>query len=72
MAQKKRLDQALIQEWIGKVRHIKFVLDQTTRYNRGSVSCTMFEQGKEMLYMTPTDYKSPADAATIRVSRPND
>jgi len=49
-------DQALIQEWIGKVRHIKIVLDQEQEDTTGVLyHVTMFEQGKEMLYVTPTD-----------------
>lgn len=49
-------DQALILEWIEKVRHLKVVLDPDQEDSTGVLfHITMFEQGKEMLYMTPTD-----------------
>ncbi|WP_347383581.1 hypothetical protein [Paenibacillus pabuli] len=49
-------DQALIQEWIEKVRHLKIALDPGQEDTTGVLfHVTMFEQEKEMLYMTPTD-----------------
>ncbi|NMO96340.1 hypothetical protein [Paenibacillus lemnae] len=49
-------DQALIQEWIEKVRHLKIVLDPDREDTTGVLfHVTLFEQGRGMLYMTPTD-----------------
>ncbi|CAM4314561.1 hypothetical protein [Paenibacillus xylanexedens] len=48
-------DQVLIQEWIEKVRDLKIVLDPDEEDATGVLfHVTMFEQGKEVLYMTPT------------------
>lgn len=47
-------DQAIIQEWIDKVRHLKIVLDPNQEDSTGVLfHVTLFEQGNEMLYMTP-------------------
>ncbi|PQP84186.1 hypothetical protein C0Q44_06220 [Paenibacillus sp. PCH8] len=49
-------DQVLIQEWIEKVRDLEIVLDPDQEDSTGVLfHVTMFEQGKEVLYMTPTD-----------------
>lgn len=49
-------DQALIQEWIEKVRHLKIVLDTDQEDTSGVLfHFSMYEQGQEMLYMTPID-----------------
>ncbi|WP_339298635.1 hypothetical protein MKY92_29925 [Paenibacillus sp. FSL R5-0623] len=49
-------DQVLIQEWIEKVRDLEIVLDPDQEDSTGVLyHVTMFEQGKELLYMTPTD-----------------
>ncbi|MCP1187461.1 hypothetical protein [Paenibacillus sp. 1781tsa1] len=49
-------DQVLIQEWIEKVRDLEIVLDPDQEDATGVLfHVTMFEQGKEVLYMTPTD-----------------
>lgn len=49
-------DQVLIQEWIEKVSDLEIVLDPTHEDTTGVLfHVTMFEQGKEVLYMTPTD-----------------
>ncbi|WP_413406723.1 hypothetical protein [Paenibacillus amylolyticus] len=49
-------DQVLIQEWIEKVRDLEIVLDPGQEDAAGVLfHVTMFEQGKEVLYMTPTD-----------------
>ncbi|MBT2286970.1 hypothetical protein J7E78_25970 [Paenibacillus polymyxa] len=48
-------DQALIKEWIEKVRHLKIVIDPDQEDTTGVLFyVTMFEQGKKMLNMTPT------------------
>lgn len=48
-------DQALIQEWIEKVHHLKIVLDPDQEDSTGVLfHVTLFEQENEMLYMTPT------------------
>ncbi|ETT35132.1 hypothetical protein C161_18039 [Paenibacillus sp. FSL R5-192] len=49
-------DQVLIQEWIEKVHDLEIVLDPDQEDSTGVLyHVTMFEQGKELLYMTPTD-----------------
>lgn len=49
-------DQVLIQEWIEKVSDLEIVLDPYQEDATGVLfHVTMFEQGKEVLYMTPTD-----------------
>ncbi|WP_440114804.1 hypothetical protein [Paenibacillus sp. QZ-Y1] len=49
-------DQVLIQEWIEKVRDIEIVLDPDQEDATGVLfHVTMFEQGKEVLYITPTN-----------------
>ena len=49
-------DQVLIQEWIEKVSDLEIVLDPDQEDSTGVLyHVTMFEQGKEVLYMTPTD-----------------
>lgn len=49
-------DQVLIQEWIEKVRDLEIVLDPDQEDATGVLfHVTMLEQGKEGLYMTPTD-----------------
>ncbi|MDT9722140.1 hypothetical protein QVE09_24840 [Paenibacillus sp. ClWae2A] len=49
-------DQVLIQEWIEKVRDLEIVLDPDQEDATGVLfHVTMLEQGKEVLYMTPTD-----------------
>ncbi|OMF02800.1 hypothetical protein MHI48_30110 [Paenibacillus sp. FSL H7-0942] len=49
-------NQVLIQEWIEKVRDLEIVLDPYQEDSTGVLyHVTMFEQGKEVLYMTPTD-----------------
>ncbi|MFX3648807.1 MAG: hypothetical protein ACE3K2_24615 [Paenibacillus sp.] len=49
-------DQVQIQEWIEKVRDLEIVLDPDQEDTTGVLfHVTMFEQGKEVLYMTPTD-----------------
>lgn len=49
-------DQVLIHEWIEKVRDLRIVLDPDQEDTTGVLfHVTMFEQGKEVLYMTPTD-----------------
>ncbi|WP_411735605.1 hypothetical protein [Paenibacillus sp. M2] len=46
----------LIQEWIEKVRDLEIVIDPDQEGATGVLfHVTMFEQGKEVLYMTPTD-----------------
>ncbi|QLG37703.1 hypothetical protein HW560_06010 [Paenibacillus sp. E222] len=53
---KTNTDQVLIQEWIEKVRDLEIVLDPDQEDATGVLyHVTMFEQGKELLYMTPTD-----------------
>ncbi|WP_124113518.1 hypothetical protein [Paenibacillus xylanexedens] len=48
-------DQALIKEWIEKVRHLKIVIDPDQEDTTGVLFyVTMFEQGEKMLNMTPT------------------
>ncbi|MCP1423864.1 uncharacterized lipoprotein YehR (DUF1307 family) [Paenibacillus sp. DS2363] len=49
-------DQVLIQEWIEKVRDLEIVIDPDQEDATGVLfHVTMFEQGEEVLYMTPTD-----------------
>lgn len=49
-------DQALIQKWIEKVRHINIVLDPDQEDAAGVLfHVTLFKQGNEVFYMTPTD-----------------
>ncbi|WP_339180772.1 hypothetical protein MHB43_31910 [Paenibacillus sp. FSL H8-0317] len=49
-------DQVLIKEWIEKVSDLEIVLDPDQEDSTGVLyHVTMFEQGKELLYMTPTD-----------------
>lgn len=49
-------DQALIQKWIEEVRHVNIVLDPDQEDAAGVLfHVTLFKQGKEVLYMTPTD-----------------
>lgn len=48
-------DQVLIREWIEKVRDLEIILDPDQEDTTGVLfHLTMFEQGKEVLYMTPT------------------
>ncbi|WP_336763266.1 hypothetical protein [Paenibacillus sp. USHLN196] len=49
-------DKVLIQEWIEKVHDLEIVLDPDQEDATGVLyHVTMFEQRKEVLYMTPTD-----------------
>ncbi|MGG4400697.1 hypothetical protein ABEW61_11245 [Paenibacillus amylolyticus] len=49
-------DQVLIQKWIEKVRDLEIVIDPDQEDATGVLfHVTMFEQGEEVLYMTPTD-----------------
>ncbi|MEK4529641.1 hypothetical protein CXK86_04515 [Paenibacillus sp. BGI2013] len=49
-------DQVLIQEWIEKVRDLEIVIYPDQEDATGVLfHVTMFEQGEEVLYMTPTD-----------------
>ncbi|WP_458124687.1 hypothetical protein [Paenibacillus sp. Z3-2] len=49
-------DQVLIQEWIEKIRNLEIILDPDQEDTTGVLfHITMFEQGKEVLYMTPID-----------------
>jgi len=49
-------DQALIQNWIEKVRHVNIVLDPNQEDAAGVLfHVTLYKQGNKVFYMTPTD-----------------
>ncbi len=53
---KKTTDSRLIQDWIEKIRHLNITLDPEQEDTTGVLfHVTMFEQGKVVFYMTPTD-----------------
>ena len=53
---KKTTDSRLIQDWIEKIRHLNITLDPEQEDKTGVLfHVTMFEQGKVVFYMTPTD-----------------
>ncbi|MBU5352961.1 hypothetical protein ACN9MH_28350 [Paenibacillus silvae] len=53
---KKTTDSRLIQDWIEKIRHLNITPDPEQEDTTGVLfHVTMFEQGKVVFYMTPTD-----------------